>query len=665
LKKFDQLKASFPDSPPYTLWAELKIADCHFLKKEYIEAIAAYEEFKKVHPTHEEILYVQYQIGQAYFNQMLTLDRDQASTKKALSSFEYLIANYPPNLFTEKAKGKIGVCKKRLADHEFYIGNFYYTHEKFRAAAQRFEGLLANFPKNPEEDKTLFLLGRSYLELDQEGKAKEAFNRIVTEYPKSFHFKEAKSILEQGVRKTKGKAAKERGEKVKAEPERVVLVRFEEEGKQPVPLKEEKKVEPKRVEEKKTLLPPLPTASESVKAVPPEEDVKRVTPPLIVETTQEDRPPATSEVTSPEGKPEEDIKTAMLPGEEHQKEIPPSGETKRETQPEEERTPLPQLPTASESVKPLPPEEDAKKVTPPSTGETMQEDRPQATSEITRSEGKPEEDIKMAMLPGEEHQKEEIPPPSPPPAAASESVKPIPPEEDVKRVTPPLTGETMQEDRSQSTSEVTTPEGKPEEDIKITIPPGEEHQKEIPPGPKPKIEIMPEEEKRVAALPAVPPAAPILKKEKPKKGGQREPETKLVDTSKPIDITSDRVETYFKENLILFKGNVMARQKDMVIYADSLEAVMTEGGKGIEKVVAGGNVKIQQGLRVANCQRAVFYNLDQKVILTGDPKVQEGENVVSGDEIVFDIDQNRFEVKGGRSGRGKARIHPEEFEKPK
>jgi lipopolysaccharide export system protein LptA len=110
----------------------------------------------------------------------------------------------------------------------------------------------------------------------------------------------------------------------------------------------------------------------------------------------------------------------------------------------------------------------------------------------------------------------------------------------------------------------------------------------------------------------------------------------------------------------------MARQKEMVIYADSIEAVLIEEGKGIERVVAGGNVKIQQGLRVANCQKAVFYNLDQRVVLTGDPNVSEGENLVSGDEIVFDIKQNRVEVKGGSSGRGKAKIYSgEAFEKHK
>jgi lipopolysaccharide export system protein LptA len=131
---------------------------------------------------------------------------------------------------------------------------------------------------------------------------------------------------------------------------------------------------------------------------------------------------------------------------------------------------------------------------------------------------------------------------------------------------------------------------------------------------------------------------------------------KIVDSGQPIDITSDTVESYFKDNLIVFKGNVTARQKDMVIYADSIEAVLIQDGKGIEKVVADGNVKVQQGLRVANCGKAVFYNLDKKVVLTGDPKLWEGDNMVSGEMIVFDIEQNRVDVKGGPGGRGKARI---------
>ena len=68
---------------------------------------------------------------------------------------------------------------------------------------------------------------------------------------------------------------------------------------------------------------------------------------------------------------------------------------------------------------------------------------------------------------------------------------------------------------------------------------------------------------------------------------------------------------------------------------------------------------------MASAQKAVFYNADQKIILTGDPKVLEGDNIVSGDEIVFDIEKDRYEVKGGPGVRGKAKILPAELEKPK
>jgi lipopolysaccharide export system protein LptA len=175
----------------------------------------------------------------------------------------------------------------------------------------------------------------------------------------------------------------------------------------------------------------------------------------------------------------------------------------------------------------------------------------------------------------------------------------------------------------------------------------------------------PREKEEKAGLKEEKPQKKEMEKAKEKEVSKKEipaglKEFKPGEPGEPIDITSDRVETFSKENLIVFKGNVMARQKDIVIYSDSLEATIFEDGKGIEKVIAGGNVKIQQGLRVAHCQKAVFYNRDQKVVLTGDPKVWEGDNLVSGEEIIFDITRNRVEVKGGPKERGKVRVIPGE-----
>ncbi|OGP90159.1 MAG: lipopolysaccharide transport periplasmic protein LptA [Deltaproteobacteria bacterium RBG_16_48_10] len=518
LEKFEQLKSSFPDSPPYTLWAELKIADCHFFLRQYVEAAAAYEEFRKIHPTYEEVTYVQFQIGMSYFNQMTTFDRDQTFTKKALASFEYLVANYSLNLFTEKAKDKIGICKRQLADHEFYIGDFYYRQEKFQAAVSRFEGLLEKFPRWLDEDKTLLYIGKSYIGLNQEERAKETLKRLVNDYPRSPYTKEAKTILSKGlkVKKASRKAIevkKGKGKKSEPESEGLILVKYEEEGKRAVSLKEKTP----------TPLTSTPMEEERPKAIP--------------ETQKGEKAPAAP---------------ATVPMEEEEKKTTP------EPKQVEEKTEL--LPSFS-------PEEERAKSVPPA----------------------PSEDLKIALIPVEESSKS------------------------------------------------------------LSLPKAE-----------PKREGKSEGKKQKVSLPDI--LAPSIEREKPPKETQKAPpqEAKIIDAAQPIDIVSDSVETYTKENLILFKGNVMARQKDIVIYADSLEAVIIEDGKGIERVVAGGNVKVQQGIRVANCERAVFYNLEKKVVLTGDPKIREGDNIVSGEEIVFDIDRDRIEVKGGTSDRGKVKIYPKE-----
>jgi lipopolysaccharide export system protein LptA len=179
------------------------------------------------------------------------------------------------------------------------------------------------------------------------------------------------------------------------------------------------------------------------------------------------------------------------------------------------------------------------------------------------------------------------------------------------------------------------------------------------------LEFIPEEEKKIVISPN--PSHPQARKSQKKDPSSGAGEPEWVDQRQPIDITSDQVETYTRENRVIFKGSVIARQQgDIAIYADSIEAIMVNEGKGIKRVIASGNVKVQQGRRVASCQRAVFHNLEQKVLLTGDPKVWEGENMVSGEEIIFDIAQNRVEVKSGLNRRGKAKVYPDKgFEKLK
>jgi outer membrane protein assembly factor BamD len=144
LKAFNTLKERYPYSQ-YAILAELKVADAHFYREEYPEAIGAYEDFVQLHPKNEAIPYVKYQIALCYFKQMLSKDRDQTPTRMAILSFERLLREHAESAYASEARKKINDCRKLLAEHDLYVGRFYYNSEYYKAALGRFEGVLTGY----------------------------------------------------------------------------------------------------------------------------------------------------------------------------------------------------------------------------------------------------------------------------------------------------------------------------------------------------------------------------------------------------------------------------------------------------------------------------------------------------------------------------------------
>ncbi|MBW1980019.1 MAG: outer membrane protein assembly factor BamD [Deltaproteobacteria bacterium] len=144
IKIFTTLKEHYPYSR-YAVLAELKLADAHFYREDYEEAIAAYDQFARLHPKNEAIPYVLYQIGESYFRQIYTFDRDQTPTHQSIQAFERLLSAFPESAYDAKAREKIHKCRLELADHEIYVGNFYLKSKKYRAALARFEGALKQY----------------------------------------------------------------------------------------------------------------------------------------------------------------------------------------------------------------------------------------------------------------------------------------------------------------------------------------------------------------------------------------------------------------------------------------------------------------------------------------------------------------------------------------
>jgi len=150
------------------------------------------------------------------------------------------------------------------------------------------------------------------------------------------------------------------------------------------------------------------------------------------------------------------------------------------------------------------------------------------------------------------------------------------------------------------------------------------------------------------------------------------------DNKEPIHITSDQVEAFQQQRQIVFSGHVIATQKDIVVRGDKMTVFYVEksqgdakgseksrgeakgsdlGGGSVDHIVVEGNVQITQGERVATGKVATYYRAENKVVLTGDPRVVRNQDSIQGERITLFLDNEKSIVESGPSGRVQATIY--------
>jgi lipopolysaccharide export system protein LptA len=127
----------------------------------------------------------------------------------------------------------------------------------------------------------------------------------------------------------------------------------------------------------------------------------------------------------------------------------------------------------------------------------------------------------------------------------------------------------------------------------------------------------------------------------------------------PVTVDADKMERFGKESLVVFTGSVVARQGTSVHYADRMEVYFDERGDKILRTVSTGNVKIvTRDCRTGTAKRAEYFDLEQRVVLSGSARVWQDENVISGETITIYLSQDRSVVEGGKQDRVKAVFYP-------
>ncbi len=127
----------------------------------------------------------------------------------------------------------------------------------------------------------------------------------------------------------------------------------------------------------------------------------------------------------------------------------------------------------------------------------------------------------------------------------------------------------------------------------------------------------------------------------------------------PVNVVSDTLDFDQKKQVATFTGNVSARQADTTLTCERLKIYFTDPGKKLKEIVATGKkvvIKLQQKKGI--CRKMHYYADDRKIVLSGNPSLDDGKNIITGETITFFLDQKRSVVKSGKNRRVKTTIFP-------
>ncbi|MAI78676.1 MAG: hypothetical protein CL917_07040 [Deltaproteobacteria bacterium] len=120
----------------------------------------------------------------------------------------------------------------------------------------------------------------------------------------------------------------------------------------------------------------------------------------------------------------------------------------------------------------------------------------------------------------------------------------------------------------------------------------------------------------------------------------------------PLRIDADSLEVFGLEDSsrrIIFRKNVRVKLGEMIVLANQLEAFYEAGQAEPERLVAKGQVRINQGARNARCEVAEYSRSQDLIVCSGKALLIQGCDTVRGQRIELDLSQDRARVEGTAS----------------
>jgi len=195
-EKLEAITKKYPYSE-YAVRAQLRLADVYFQEERLPEASAQYTVFRDLHPNHEKIDYVYFRIGECAFFQIPDkIGRDTNIAHEALAAYKRLLRDFPNTSYRNQSESRILETRKKLAQKEIYIANWYLGQDRYPSAIKRYLYLLKTYTNIGYDEEAYKGLIKSYYELKEASPDSKRYARdFIKRYPNNEEVALARTII--------------------------------------------------------------------------------------------------------------------------------------------------------------------------------------------------------------------------------------------------------------------------------------------------------------------------------------------------------------------------------------------------------------------------------------------------------------------------------------
>jgi outer membrane protein assembly factor BamD len=161
------------------------------------DAINAADRYMATYPSSEQMPYVLYLKGNAYFAQIRDITRDQELSRNAIDAYTLIVSNYPKSPYADDAREKMRVGVDQLAGQEMSVGRYYLGNGNYLAAIGRFQNVVEKYQTSTHIEEALYRLTEANLALGLNSEAQTAAAVLGHNYPASEWYKRAYDLLQK------------------------------------------------------------------------------------------------------------------------------------------------------------------------------------------------------------------------------------------------------------------------------------------------------------------------------------------------------------------------------------------------------------------------------------------------------------------------------------